>query len=168
MASQLLNKILTPLNAIHCNENSIYVFPEWNCAASVLIPIFMCLRAIYIFPGWVCLFGCSKIGRPSWENRNCSQIYKWGNMEREHYNSVWKYFGLAVSVMKIHKSVNRNQTFIFYSHALLLLCRQRNFIKGSRFKNRSFLDCFPELVVRNHFYAETGTWLGAEKVLSTG
>ncbi len=49
---------------------------------------FMYLWAIYIFPGSVCLFGCSKIGRPTLGIYNHSQIHECGNWETENYNSV--------------------------------------------------------------------------------
>ncbi len=54
--------------SLHCQDTIPKIWDRYslkrNCAASVLVPTFMCLWANYIFPPSVCLFCCSKIGGP--------------------------------------------------------------------------------------------------------
>jgi len=103
------------MDAVHCNENLIYVLYSFsgNCAASVPMSTFMCLWAINISPGSVYIFGCIKMDDRSWKYINLSQIYECRNWETEHYYSV-------LEIRRLHSYIcgyiNGNQTFILDSH----------------------------------------------------
>ncbi len=76
------------------------------------------LWAIYSFPGSVCLFGADR----SWENINRSQI-QYMNMEIWRQNIInlfWKYWGLTVSFLGIHKL--EPDIYTGFSPALHLQC----------------------------------------------
>jgi hypothetical protein len=56
--------IVPAMAQLHCKEISIYVFPEKNCAASVLISI-LCVRERFIYSHDRSIYiACSRIGRP--------------------------------------------------------------------------------------------------------
>ncbi len=64
--------------SLHCKEIPLMYSFSGNCAASVPISTFMCLRAINIFPGLVHIFPCSRIGRLILEiTVSFLSIHKW-------------------------------------------------------------------------------------------
>jgi hypothetical protein len=90
-------------------------FQKWNCAASFLIPSFSYLWGIFVFPGSV-LFGCSKVGRPTWKYIYRSQTHKCGNSEIEHYNAVLE----IMKIMRLRSFISRS-TSIGTRHLYLIL-----------------------------------------------
>ncbi len=61
---------------LRCNEILFMYSQKKNCAASVLISIFLCMWAIYLIPRPI--FSCSRIGRPIVGTYNSlTDTWKW-------------------------------------------------------------------------------------------